>query len=266
MFGLYALPSDDLAGTASVTASAPDAGYPAQNIVAPTNTGHLNLPSRPGKLTTTTGYFDLVFPSAITITALAVIYHTCDGGLSGVTLDVGGASPSSSVPIPMPSKPDPLDDLTFNAWTQFDAVTDDTFRLKFATANSKNIQVGRLLLLGTLRQMETDARYGGEEQEERIIIADPTELGVETMYDMYNVRRAFYGDFLFRPDETAALRDLWRSARNRVLPWLLIPDEDQNDACLVRFEDLAYSGRRDTIGVQSHPFRVREVARGLQWP
>ena len=86
------------------------------------------------------------------------------------------------------------------------------------------------------------------------------------MYDLYNVQRRFSGDFRFRPDETAALRALWRSARNRVPPWPLIPDETVNDAWLVRFQDAAFSRTQPTIGVNTHPFNVREVSRGLPWP
>lgn len=266
MFGLYALPTDDVAGQATVTASAPDTGYPAQNIVAPTNTGHLNLPSRPGKLTDTSGWFHLLFPSAVTVVAVAVIYHDFVEDLD-VSLDIGTGSPfTNSIPIPIPAKPNAADDWTLSPWVRFAAQTSDNFRLSINGTNDRNVQVGRLLLLTTLRQLETDVRYGGEDQEERIVIADPTELGVETMYDLYNVQRRFEGEFGFRPDETSALLQLWRSARNRVLPWLLIDDETVNDAKLVRFEDNAYSRTHQTIGFNSHPFNVREVSRGLPWP
>ena len=261
MFGKYAMPSDDLAGSATVTASVPVAGYDASNLVAPTSTGHLNLPSRPAKLGDTTGYFDLSLPAPITVVAAALIYHDLDDGLAGVTIE--GTSPIS---ITIPSKPNVADDWTFSPFVEFDAQTSATWRLNFASANSQNIQVGRLLLLATLRELETDARYGGTDDEGRIVIADPTELGVETMYDLYNVQRGFRGDFAFRPAETAALLALWRSARNRVLPWLLIPDASVNDAWFVRFEDNQYERTPPTIGVAEHPFRVREVSRGLPWP
>ena len=49
MFGRYALPTDDLASTATgVTASAEDSGYPAENIIA-------NPAANPAKLTATAG-------------------------------------------------------------------------------------------------------------------------------------------------------------------------------------------------------------------
>lgn len=261
MFGYYALPTDDEGGNGTATGSAEDTGYPASNLLAPTNTGHLNLPARPAKLTTTTGYFDITLSSAATIIAIAVIYHNFLEGL-----DVTFESGATTVPIIIPAKPNALDDWTISPWATFDPITASTFRLSINSANDQPIQVGRLLLLSALREMETDVRYGGEEQEERIVIADPTELGVETMYDFYNVQRRFNGSFGFRPDETAALRALWRSARNRVLPWLLIPDQAVNDAWLVRFEDVAFSRVHSTIDFNEHPFRVRELSRGLPWP
>ncbi len=262
MFGKYALPSDDLAGTATtVVASAEDAGYPALNLIAPSNTGHLNLPSRPAKLTATSGYWDLTFAAPIEVVAAAVIYHNFDSGL-GVTLEPG----AGSIAIPIPTKPNEDDDWTLSPWVEFDAVSDAAWRLNVSGTNSRAVQVGRLLLLGELRQLETDVQYGGDDHEGRLFLSQPTEVGIETMTDLFDVRRAWFGQFGFRPDETDALRRLWRSARNRILPWLLIPDENENDAAFVRFEDDAYSRTATTVGFNTHPFRVRELSRGIVWP
>lgn len=265
MFGRYALPSDDLAQTAtSVTPSAEMDGYPGLNLVGYTASGHLNLPSRPAKLDATSGYFDLAFGSAITVRAAALIYHNLDAGLN-VTIVGGGGAFTQAITIP--AKPDPDDDWTISPWVEFaSAQTYNTWRLSINAANSEDVRVGRLLLLGQLRQLDTDVRYGGELAEDRLILKDQTVLGIENIYDMYGVRRRFAGEFGFRDSETADLLALWRSARTRVLPWLLIPDEDVNDAWFVRFEDDAYSRTMETIGFNSHPYRVREVARGMPWP
>src|ERR1043166_8199352 len=96
----YALPSDDLAGSATVTVlggspSDEDPEYPASNLVGPTNSGHLNLPSRPAKLTTTSGTWELTFGSPITFSAAALIYHNFDASLS-VTLERDSGSPGLS--------------------------------------------------------------------------------------------------------------------------------------------------------------------------
>lgn len=266
MFARYALPSDDLAGTASsVTGSAEDSGYPAEYLVADDTTGHLNLPSRPAKLTTTTGYFDLAFSSPITVRAAAVIYPRVTSGLSGVTLIGGGGA--FTQPITIPTSPQTGDDWMLSPWVEFaSAQTYNAWRLNFANASSDPIQVGRLLLLGQLRELETDLRYGLEEQEERSTIEHATEFGVETIFDMYGVRRRCSGEMGLRDDETADLRALWRNARNRVQPWLLIPDADVNDAWFVRFENNAFSRTLETVGFHTLPFSVREVSRGMPWP
>lgn len=262
MFARYALPSDDLAGLASsVTASAEDAEYPATNLIAPSYTGHLNLPSRPAKLTTPSGSWTLTFDSPITVVAAALIYHNFDAGLD-VTLDAGGFSQA----IPIPAKPGDGDDWTLSPWITFDPETQDAWTLTVAGTNSQPAQVGRLLLLGALRQIESDVRWGVEEQEERTIITHATEFGVETIADMYNLRRRLTGEFGYRNAEASELLTLWRTARIRVLPWLLIPDEAVNDAWFVRFEDVATSRVRETINFNRIPFRVRELSRGLPWP
>jgi len=266
MFGRYALPSDDLAGGASsVTASDEDTEYPATNLIAPSNTGHLNLPSRPAKLSATSGSWTLEFSSAIAVIAAAVIYHNFDEGLD-VTLEGGGGA--FSIPMPIPAKPGgDDDDWTLSPWVAFGGTqTYDEWTLSVNEANSINPQVGRLLLLGALRQIETDVRCGVDEQEERTIIEQPTELGVETVTDMFNMRRRFAGEFGVRDAEVADLVALWRSARLRVLPWLLIPDEDINDAWFVRFDDPASSRTRENLNFSRIPYRVRELSRGLPWP
>ena len=125
MFARYALPSDDLAGTAtSVSASAEDAEYPATNLIAPSATGHLNLPSRPAKLTTPSGAWTLTFDSPIAVVAAALIYHNFDAGLD-VTLEAGGFSQA----IPIPAKPGAGDDWTLSPWITFGPETHDAWTL-----------------------------------------------------------------------------------------------------------------------------------------
>src|SRR5262245_30755393 len=97
-FGLYAWPSDDLAGTAAdvfvgsggspslSTGSPPfpyssgspsdeDPEYPATNLIAPSLTGHLNRPSRPAKLLSFSGAWHLFFTSPITVSSFHLVYH-----------------------------------------------------------------------------------------------------------------------------------------------------------------------------------------------
>lgn len=263
MFGRYALPADDLAGTAaSVVASAEDPEYVALNLIAPTNTGHLNLPSRPAKLVTSSGYWELTFAAPVSIQVAALIYHNFDAGLD-VTLEPSGGTP---IPITIPSRWE-------NGWwpspfEQFEPQTASVWRLSINAANSVLPQIGRLILLGSggFRDLTNDVRWGVEEIEDQGQIEHMTEGGVETLYELFGPRRSFVGEFALENDTATTLITLYRSARNRIVPWLLIPDIDVNDAWFVRFSDTSWSRTREIINHNIFPFRVRELSRGLPWP
>ena len=267
-FGLYALPSDDLAGTATdVEVSSgggdEDAEYPGENLIALTNTGHLNLPSRPAKLTSFSGYWELVFAAPITASAFHLVYDNFDAGLN-VTLIPDGGTP---IAITIPSR-------WGNGWWpspagSFQAQTSDRWRLSINAANSLRPQVGRLLLYGSggFRNLQNDVEWGVEEIEEQGQIEHTTEAGVETLYELWGPRRSFIGSFNLNNTRSDTLIELYRDARNRILPWTLIPDEDQmDDAWFVRFQDSQWSRTRSNPDGNNFPFRVKELSRGLPFP
>lgn len=268
-FGRYALPSDDLAGTAtSVTvggggspAAEEDPDYPASNLIAPTNTGHLNLPSRPAKMLTFEGYWELTFDAPITVGALHLVYHNLDEDLD-VTLEPDGGTP---IDIIIPAHWE-------NGWTpsptqEFDQQTSDVWRLSINEANSELVRVGRLLLYESLRDLGNDVRWGVVEHEEQGQIEHVTEGGVELLYELFGPRRSFEGDFALMNDTSASLISLFRDARNRILPWSLLPDADiPGDGWFVRFQENRWSRTREMIQHNIFPFRVKELSRGLPWP
>ncbi len=271
-FGLYALPSDDLAGTALTVITSPegspagsdeDPEYPGTNLIAPSLTGHLNLPSRPAKLLTYgPGFWELVLPTAQSISAIHLVYPNFDAGLD-VTLEPDGGTP---IPLIIPSRwengwwPSP--------WLSFPAQTSDRWRLSINATNSLPLQVGRMLLYGSggFRDLQNDVRWGVEEIEEQGQIEHQTEAKVETLYELFGPRRAFNGEFALENATADALITLYRSARNRILPWSLIPDESQNDAWFVRFLEPRWSRTREMVNHNIFPFRVQELSRGLPWP
>lgn len=264
-FGLYALPSDDLAAgaTSVISPGSPaleDPDYPADNLIAPTNTGHLNLPSRPAKLLDVSGSWELTFGAPITVGAMALIYHNLDEALD-VTLE-----PSGGTPIAITIPPWTEDGWSVSPFQQFAQQTASVWTLSINGANSRNVEVGRLLLFASLRDMENDVRWGVEEVEEHGLIEQPTELGIETIYDIGGKRRSFSGELALMNTESGELITLYRTAHGRVLPWLLIPDEDINDAWLVRFDEPRWSRTRAQIEHNLFPFRVKELSRGLPWP
>lgn len=264
MFGKYALPTDDRAGTAvTITASDEDAEYLAENLVATDTTGHLNLPSRPAKLTTTSGHWDLDFSSSITLVGAAVIYPNFDEGLD-VTLELGSGSPFATSVV-IPTEAHDSDGWPPSPWVAFSPVSVDAVRLSINDANSLPVQVGRLMLLVAIRQLENDVRYGVEETEDHAHISHSTLFGVETVYDMGGKRRAINGEIALVDSVAGDFIDLLQRARGRVQPWLLIPDAGESKAWYVRAEQ-GWSRTRETINHNIFPFRVREVARGLPFP
>lgn len=265
MFGRFALPTDDRASLASsIVASVSDAEYPASNIVAASNTGHLNLPSRPAKLGATSGYFELSFSPAIDVLAAAIIYHNLDEGLD-VTLEAGnGGVGSFSTALTIEAHHP--DGWPVSAWTEFSPQTYDTWRLSINAANSLDVQVGRLMLLAAIRDIGNDVRWGVVETEEHGRLEHRTELDVETIYDLGGKRRAINGEIQLVDSLVGDFVSIYRQARSRVQPWLLVPDAGEVDAWLVRFEDPGWSRTHDNPENNIFPFRVKEVSRGLPFP
>ena len=271
MIHKYALPSADIAGTAtSVVASTSgspatsdeDAEYPGINMVAPTNTGHLNLPSRPAKLTTLSGSWLITFPSSVTLVGAALIYHNLDAGLD-VSLD-----PTAGTPIDFTIPAAWENGWWPSPWMEFAAQSATTWTLSINAANSVAPQVGRLLLYesGGIQTFSTDVRFGEVEAEDQGQIEHVTEAGVETLYELWGPRRSFSGDLGLLDSEATELQTLYRTARNRIQPWLLIPDAAVNDAWLVRFDNTNWERTRSNPNFNSFPFRVTELSRGLPWP
>lgn len=264
-FERFNLPSDDVAATAlTVTASLEDPEYPAENLIAPTTTAHLNLPSRPAKLGALTGSWTLTFAAPVTLQAAILVYTNFDADLD-VSLDPAAGTP---VPFDIPSRWE-------NGWwpnpsIEFDPQTASSWTLSINGTNSVAPQVGRLLLYGSggFRDLTNDLRWGVVEDEIQGQIEQPTEADVETLFELFGPRRSFTGEMYLKDDTAEALQTLFRDARNRILPWPLIPDQTRNpnDVWFVRFSTPTMSRTRDMIENNIYPFRVTELSRGLPWP
>jgi len=265
----YALPADDLApSAAAITASAEDTGYPAEWLVT-------ENPAQPAKLTTTSGSWVLEFASPITLAAVALIYPQLDAGLSVVLEGNTGdtwATPAFSQAITIPG-PHP-DDQAISPIAELTGAPSYAFwRLHVIGTNSVPVAVGRLMLLATLRMFEdgTSVRWGVVEEEDYGIVEMPTELGVETIYDLGGKRRELSGEWLLREEGAQQFLELRRATHGRVTPWLLWPFEGVNDVYLVRWSDRASYRRIDVPDpdggyVQLVRCQVKELSRGLPWP
>jgi hypothetical protein len=265
MIHRYAYPLDDACQRIGppVTAADADPAYPPANLIDPN-------PAKPAKLTTTSGAFVLDFGVPVEIAAAAVLYHNLDHD-TDVTLawnasDAWG-SPAGDQLLIVPGKTE--DDWTVSPWIDLgDPMSARYWRLTIgdASPNPDPIVVGRLVLLSTLRTIDTDVRWGEEEAEEHGLIELPTALGVETIYALGGKRRRFAGELTLSNPTAAEFIALTRHAHGRVLPWLLIPDASVNDAWIVRFDENRWSRVREVPDINNFPFRVQELSRGLPWP
>lgn len=254
MFGKYGLPAENLAQYANGwTASAEDSEYEAINAVTPTS-------RRPARLTTFDGYWEYAFASPITVGAVHIVYPNFDDGLD-VTLEPDGGTPIT-IDILSPWE---------NFWwispiQEFAAQTSDTWRLSINSANTVRPQIQQLLLYEELHQMVNDVRWGVVEEEEQGDIIHETDGGAMNVAEVWGPRRSCSGEFALKNTEANELIRLHRSTKQRIKPWTLWPDTDNNDGMWVRFVDPMWARTREITDHNIHPFRVKEVARGLPWP
>lgn len=268
MFGRYALPGDELVARLlpTITASAEDLDYPATNLTDPN-------PANPAKLTATDGWWVFDFGEAVNIAAVALIYHNLDPGLYCVlewnSSDSWG-SPVGSQAITVPTWTEEPNDGSVSPWTLVTgSPTYQFWRLSIGLGspnNSLDISIGNVMLLGALRDLTNDVRWGVQELEEFGLLEQETELGVDYVEVLGGKRRRFVGEFALMDDTAATLISLYRSATGRAARWLLIPDVDVNDAWYVRFEGPGWARTRENPNHNIFPFTVREVSRGIPWP
>lgn len=281
--GYYARHDDDQARLASAVASSDaDPDYPAENLI------QWN-PAKPAKLTTTSGAWVVQLASALEVAGVAIPYHYLDAGLDvriqANTSDSWGA-PAFESAITIPAKR--LDGPSTQRWTTtpyvvFDAPqTFQYWRLLINGTNSQPVIVGRLMLLAEIRDISL--RFGGSDIEEADgppdgLIETTTELGVDLPIVIGGPRRSLsavliasdlYADVM-EVSQASEFMELFQSTfggdslAGSVMPFLLIPREDRNDAWVVRPD---YASRRSHKegNWEVWPFSVREVSRGLPWP
>lgn len=270
MFGRYNLPGDDLLAaywdTVVITASDEDPAYPL------TNWGD-RKPAKPSKLTTNSGWWEFNFGVPVNAAIASAIYSNFDPDLSIVWkwgTAAGLASPAGTQALTMPAWME--DEWPYNPWEALiDTPTYQYWRLEVGLSsspeNSSPLSLGRPYLGGALRDLTNDVRWGVEEVEEWVNVETATQLGVEDIFELGGKRRRFAGEFALYDTTANSLISLHRSAKGRVLPWLLIPDADNNDdAWFGRFLQPSWSRTRETIDHNIFPFQFQEASRGIRWP
>jgi hypothetical protein len=263
LFARYALPYDDhIAFTHPVfTGSAEDSDYPASNW-------NDNNPAKPGKLTTTSGWWEFDMLAAVPVAAFALVYHNLSSGLSGVSLQANSSSSWGSPPVDL--------SITIPAWTEDGwsvspwIAVNETYRfwrLNVSGTNAYPLSVGRPVFLSALRDFGRDVRWGSAiEEVDQPIIEMATEGGANNIANIFSPQRTLSGEFDLIDSELSQFSTLYRAVANRAKPWLLIPDASGAEAWMVRFADTKRSRTLDTINHHVLPFRVQELSRGLPWP
>lgn len=261
---IYGRYSDNVvpAATLAVQSGTGDPDYPADNL------GDL-VPSIPAQLATTTGAWKLSFAAAQRIDVVALPHHNLTAGLEvrfqGNATDAWG-SPTLDAPITIPAYRG--DGFPPGAWKDLTGVTGYStsgfqyWRLVIVGVNANPVKIGELVALSLKRTLNPNISWGASRKDERPIIENVTDYLVSTIYDLGVTRRSISGELDTTDAGLASVRAWWEDARGRARPFLVIPDEDVNEAWFVRWSgDLNPTLQitdRNTI-----PMDFQEVSRGL---
>ena len=275
MASYYARPDQNLTLTAiAVTSDDADPEYPPENFLD-------ENAAKPSKLTTTFGAWVFEFDDPVAPVLAALIYQYLDEDLDvrlqGNDSDSWG-SPDFEASFTIPAKR--YDGPSYQRWTVSPYMVLDGspsyafWRLVIVDANSQAVAVGGLFLASGYQALDLFVDQPMPEDDTAGEIVHPTELGVETIYDLGGPRR---GITILRiasdqsagtaPVQAAAdFRRLSESLNGRQHPFLFIPFGTRNDAWLVRPESAIHARTHHVDGRQDWPLSLREVSRGLPWP
>lgn len=260
---LYTRPSENVTVNATITASAADASYPAANL------GDLD-PSKPAKLTTTSGNWVFDYGSAQRVDVFALIHHNLTAGLDvklqGNATNSWGA-PTLSTAITIPTYHE--DGFPVNPWLDVTGVSGYStsgfrfWRLLINAASGANVAIGEVVMATTKRQLETNISRGAEDRDEHPTIEHRTLHGVSRIYDLGTKIRRLTCKVTAKDTGFASLQSLARGASVRVKPFLIVRDTSVNDAWFVRLGDTSFSQTLPYVGRHEVPLVFEELSRGL---
>lgn len=262
---LYAKWSDNVAPNATgvaVNSGTEDPDYPAANL----NNQVLALPA---KLSTTTGAWVFTFSGLQRVDLVAIPHHNLAAGLEvriqGNATDNWGA-PSLNTTITIPAYRG--DGFPPGAWKDLTGVAGYTtagyqyWRLVVVGVNTANVAVAELYLVARKRTLNPNVNWGVRFSESRPIIENRSDYGVSTIYDLGVTFRKLAGEVDTSDAGRADIQALFQDCRGRARQFLFIPDEDLNDAWVVRWtSDL--DPTLNQIDRNTIPLAFDEVSRGL---
>jgi hypothetical protein len=260
---LYGRATDNVADNATITASAADAEYPATNLV------DLD-PSKPAKLTTTTGNWVFDFGSAQRQDLVAIIHHNLTAGLAlnwqcNATDSWGAPTVDASLTVPSDWE-DGYPVSFFKDLTGVSGYSSGGFRygrLVITGTNAANIAIGEIVVLAAIRTLSM-VRAEVSFLETRQIIEHVTDYEVATIYDRGVPVRTFDGSVVSN-GTTSTIDTWWRGVKGRVTPFFFAPNATVNDAWFVRFGTPSKSQRHmpALTVITEMPISLKEVGKGL---
>jgi hypothetical protein len=253
---LYARPSDNVTANAtpSLVVGAANASYPLTNID--------DLDSGlPFKATGTSATLRWTFVGSQTLAAIALFNHNLHGKTLALTNNAGL---SANLVVPAVG----ADALCINPWLDLRQVADHTASTWTLTITgaANPIAIGEVALLAALR--EVSIRWGYDGSETHPVIEHRTEYGRRLQFKLAVRQRTFSGQaFLY--EERDEIRQLERECFGPYTPFVLIPNEDENDAVFAQWAGQQRTEKTDWIhpdlsgGMVEIPLAFEEQNAGL---
>lgn len=238
---LIARPSDLVTDAALVTVSAGTAAaaYPVANLTD--RRAHTVTRS-----TGTTITYQAAFAGARTLQAVALINTNATAAVLGV-----GGGATHTIPIPAT----PADGLPLDPWLDLRHVANTSSTFTLALTGPTGVALGEWLLVTALRELKIQWTPNPSDRERHATIVHRTDYGVKLKLGLGVRERGLRGSALGE-DVRAEILALERDARGPLRNFLLIPDEDHNDALYVNLatdlREFVYVAPTETVGEYLH--------------
>lgn len=251
MLPLYARPSDNVApnATVTVTAGAENAEFPAAFLVD-------LRPDKPAKLTGTSGTYRFTFSGNQILEGVVIAGHNLAGAVVTLTC-AAGVNQVIAIPANVGGQP-------VTAWIDLRESfteaqrTDDIWDLAI-TGASAAIGIGEVLLLTNLREL--DWIWGPTITPEYDTVQHRTFGRARILYDKRILVHRMRGQVNLEADYSD-LRALHAEARGPVNVFVIIPDEDTNEAFLMAFTPTGFSWSPTDPGITQMPMELEQVSNG----
>ncbi len=254
---LYARPSDNVTASAtpSLTAGSADSAYPLTNI-DDLDTGVVF------KATSAACTIRWTFGVAQVLQGVALFNHNLHGLTLTLTNNNGMAS--QSVVVPAVGQ----DGLSINPWHDLRSValaSATQWNLAISGA-AANVAIGEVALLAALR--DVSIRWEYTQEEEHPLIEHRTDYGRRLKYKL-GVRQRFFAGQALLFEERDDIRRWNRECIGGYYPFVLIPNEDENDALFAEWKDARRSESTSWIhpdrsgGIVEMPLAFEEQQAGL---